>query len=117
MVIKPEIEKATKDAIKKLLTELWPDVWQIMVVPGGFGTGGVPDHVACVPVVITPEMVGKTYGMLVAVEAKKPKGEFRGLQRIQVANIVKAGGFGQITKGVAQVEILKQQLKDRFCLI
>lgn len=113
---KPELEKATKDDIKVLLTDLWPDVWQIMVVPGGFGTSGVPDHLACAPVVITPEMVGKTYGMFVGIEAKKPKGKFSGLQRIQVADIVRAGGFGQITKGVAQVSQLEEQLRNRFCL-
>ena len=90
---KPELEKATKSEIKALLTKLWPDVWQIMVVPGGFGTGGIPDHLACAPVVITPEMVGKTYGMFVSIEAKKPKGELRGLQRI--FDIVRSGKLGR----------------------
>lgn len=39
-------------------------------VSNGFGVHGIPDRVGCVPVVVTPDMVGKTVGIFVAVESK-----------------------------------------------
>ena len=47
-------------------------------VSNGFGVHGIPDRVGCVPVVVTPEMVGKTIGLFVAVESK---GEHRKTQK------------------------------------
>lgn len=87
-----------------------------MVVPTGYGIKGIPDHVACVPVVITPEMVGQTYGMFVAVEAKAPKKHASPTQIIQITKIIKAGGFCPVTKGVAELPQLEAALRRRFGL-
>lgn len=111
-----ELEKVVKAAIKSKILELWPDAWHLMVVPTGFGQGGVPDHIACVPVTVTPEMVGKTYGMFISDEAKTESGVVSKLQRVQIANIVKASGFVAVTKGVRQVPELEEKLRKRFCL-
>jgi ribosomal protein S19 len=45
--------------------------WFFMPVQTGMGVGGIHDFIACVPVVITPEMVGKRLGLFVSVEAKE----------------------------------------------
>ena len=111
-----QLEKDVKKKIKALILKLWPNAWHLMVVPGGFGTGGVPDHLAGVPIIITPEMVGKTYAMLVAVEAKAEGRPLRGLQRITIAKIIKIGGFAAVVKGVGEVAQLEKNLRRVFCL-
>lgn len=111
-------EDKTKKAITKVINELWPVNFQLMVVPGGFGKNGIPDHMACVPVIITPDMVGKSYGMFVAVEAKRPKpeGTTKGIQHVRIAEIIAADGFCQITYGPDQAVRLKDSLINRFSL-
>jgi hypothetical protein len=109
-------EAKVKAAIKAAIFKIWPQAWHLMVVPTGFGVGGVPDHLACVPVTITQEMVGKQYGMFIGVEAKTITGKLRGLQRIQIAKIVAADGFCTVTYGVDGVEDLETQLRKRFHL-
>lgn len=110
-----ELEKVVKLKIKKMILDLWPDAWHLMVVPTGFGQGGVPDHLACVPVEITPAMVGSTYGMLVGVEAKTKRGKPTALQLNQLAKITQAGGFAALTYGSEQVPELEQALRAKFC--
>ena len=109
-------EAKTKAAIKKAINELWPVNFQLMAVPAGFGTNGIPDHLACVPVKVTQEMVGKTYGMFIAVEAKTETGKTKGIQHVRIAEIIKADGFCQIVYGVDQTVSLKAKLEQRFCL-
>jgi len=113
----PEIEADAKKAIKAEILAIWPDAWHLMVVPNGFGQGGVPDHLAGVPVVITQEMVGQTYGMLVGVEAKRSGvKKARPLQYQQLAAITKASGFAAICSGTEGVPELSEKLRKRFCL-
>ena len=45
--------------------------WYYMPVQTGMGVGGIHDFIACLPVVITQEMVGKRVGLFVSVEAKE----------------------------------------------
>ena len=111
---KPELEKATKQGIKKLIHRIWPTAWQIMVVPTGFGVKGIPDHLACAPVVITQAMVGKTFGMFVGIEAKAPGKSPSPTQGIQLAKITCAGGFATFTAGTAQLDGLEQALRKRY---
>ena len=107
-------EDKTKKAITAVIDELWPVNFQLMVVPGGFGKNGIPDHMACVPVVITPDMVGKTYGMFIAAEAKTDVGTTKGIQHVRIAQITKSDGFCHIVYGPDQVITFKTALKDRF---
>jgi len=68
-VTKPKIlEAVVKKSVKSVLNE-WGayDCWP---VPRGFGARTV-DCLACVPMKITPGMVGKTVGLFVAIEAKR----------------------------------------------
>lgn len=57
------------------------------VVQNGLGIHGIPDRIACQPIVVSPEMVGKVIGLFVSVEAKRPgrRGEpDRGMSKHQV---------------------------------
>ncbi len=85
-----------------------------MVVPGGFGKAGIPDHIFCCPVTITPDMVGKTYGMFVAVEAKTETGKATGLQKVRIAEITKAAGLTAIVHGIEDLPKLGWQLYEVF---
>jgi hypothetical protein len=62
-------EPWVKEGIKKFLDSL--GAWHYMPVQSGLGVGGIPDHIACVPVTITPQMVGRTVGLFFAIEAKE----------------------------------------------
>jgi hypothetical protein len=114
---KAELEADAKKAIKAEIFEIWPDAWHLMVVPNGFGQGGIPDHLACAPVVITQEMVGQTCGMFISVEAKRD-GVWKAspLQYGQLAAITKAGGFAAICSGTKGVPELSAKLRKRFCV-
>lgn len=63
-------EGKVKDKVKRLLKER--GAYHYMPIQNGMGVVGIPDIIACVPVVITKDMVGSTIGAFVAVETKAP---------------------------------------------
>lgn len=85
-----ELEASVKADIRRLLAEL--KAWQYMPVQFGYGVKGVPDHIACVPLKITPSMVGRTLGIFVGVEAKRLGKEPDAHQWLQLNSIKDAGG-------------------------
>ena len=62
-------EGRVKEIVKRRLRGA---CWFYMPVQNGMGVTGIPDIIACVPVEITPDMVGKTFGMFLGVETKAP---------------------------------------------
>ena len=79
------------------------------------GEVGVSDLIACVPVVVTPEMVGKRIGVFAAIETKKindntakkrkeSQGKF--LERIRAL-----GGFATIARNTADVDAALKPLR------
>lgn len=88
------IERDVKDTIKELFDGL--RAWWFMYVPVGYGKSGVPDFIACVPVEITEDMVGKTFGMFVAPEAKFGTDKPSEMQAVQMRKIREAGGISFI---------------------
>jgi len=56
---------------------------------------GVPDILACVPVIITDDMVGKKVGVFVGAEIKNPngKGVTSSLQKRNIKQIQNSGGL------------------------
>ncbi len=62
-------EPWVKDGIKSALAK-W-NAWWFMPVQTGMGEGGIHDFLACVPMVITQDMVGKKIGVFVSIEAKE----------------------------------------------
>lgn len=84
-----------------------------MPVQTGYGESGIPDFIGCVPTLITPDMVGKTVGLFVAVETKKPgrrNEKDRGCtvnQRDNLIGIVAAGGIGIVCDSQEDMERIK----------
>lgn len=88
----------TPEGRVKQLIKAWMErlgMWSFQPVSNGMGAHGIPDRIGCLPLTVTPEMVGKTIGVFVAVEAKAPgkKHNTSPLQRAQIAAISKAHGF------------------------
>lgn len=92
-------EKKVKDAIKRKMQKLFPRLWGYMPVQTGFGQHGIPDHLFCVPMTVTPDMVGKEIGVFVAIEAKTETGKLSKYQEIQIRQIAEAGGFVDVVYG------------------
>lgn len=111
------LEEEVKAAIKEAVTELWPTHWHLMVVPHGYGGVGTFDHIIAAPIKITPEMVGKTYGMFVGIEAKRrdePLSKWKKMQRLNAAEIVRVGGFAAVVFGSEQIPQLIKNIKRYF---
>lgn len=79
----------TEAHVKELVREWFKarGGWRFSPVQTGMGEHGIPDSVGGVPILVTPEMVGRTICISVTVEAKKPgrRGEKdRGMSKHQV---------------------------------
>lgn len=97
--------KVVKSTLKKMGS------WQFMPVSSGMGKHGIPDHVACVPITITPEMVGKRVGIFVAIESKRPTkcNDWTPQQGTQMQQIDEAGGItGVVCNEFSMIHIVKR---------
>lgn len=94
----PKLERDVKAEIKHLL-EVDLAAWHYMPVPNGYGKKGVPDHVACVPLKVTSDMVGATLGVFVGVEAKQLGKDANTHQAYQLDAIRRARGLAFVVKG------------------
>lgn len=115
MASKKPQENETKKEVKKMLGGLSDDVYQIMPF-SGYGTKGIPDHIASVPVTITQDMVGETFGMFVGIESKKPHGELHGLQPLNIAQIIASSGFAQVADSKEDADRVEKLIRKRFRL-
>ena len=109
-------EGKVKAKIKSWLYATFPDVFTFMPVSNGMGTHGIPDHIACVPVTVTPEMVGTTLGVFVGIEAKTVIGKLSKHQERRISDILDAGGIVEVVYGTDEgfdrmCESLTRQLK------
>lgn len=108
----------TENDVKKLVKKVFDDAlaWSYAPIQTGMGVHGIPDRVGCVPVRITPEMVGSVVGLFVAVEAKRPgrRGEKNagatGQQINQLRDIIDAGGIAMLVDGEADAAVLREAL-------
>lgn len=89
-------EKETKKKIRAWLEGR--RAWVYMPVSMGYGAHGIPDFISVIPTVITPEMVGMTLGLGVAIEAKAPgKRENTSLlQKLQLYALHDAGAIAAV---------------------
>lgn len=62
----------TEKKVKEIVHEWYKANYGFSWAPvsNGMGVHGIPDRVGCVPIVVTPDMVGKKIGLFVAVESK-----------------------------------------------
>lgn len=99
------LEGATKKAVKATIAKLSPHAWGFMPTQGMMGAHGIPDHIHCVPITITKEMVGRQIGLFVAIEAKsaaaakEADGGVSDLQGIAIKAIRAAGGVAEVVYG------------------
>ena len=108
----------TENDVKKLVKKVFDDAlaWSYAPIQTGMGVHGIPDRVGCVPVRITPEMVGSVVGLFVAVEAKRPgrRGEKNagatGQQVDQLRGIIDAGGIAVLVDSEADAALLRGEL-------
>ncbi len=69
--------------------------WSAKVIQAS--DSGCPDILACVPVEVTPDMVGKKIGVFVAPEVKKKEGlEGSELQELRIEEINNAKGIAGV---------------------
>lgn len=101
----------TENDVKKLVKKVFDDAlaWSFAPIQTGMGAHGIPDRVGCVPVTITQDMIGQTFGLFVAVEAKRPgrRGEKNagatGQQVEQLRGIIAAGGIAALVDGPVDI--------------
>lgn len=105
-------EDWVKDETKKLFAEEAPEAWYYMPVQRLEGQHGVPDFVACVPVTITPDMVGKKLALFVGVETKADDTPTRPAQKLCHKALKKARGIVWIIRGEKGIEELRARLRD-----
>jgi hypothetical protein len=77
--------------------------WNFKPLMAGYGKAGVPDIIACVPLVITQDMVGMRVGTFVGIEVKREGKQPTELQKARMLEIVAAGGVA--TAGTANAVI------------
>jgi hypothetical protein len=81
--------------------------WWFTPVSNGMGKHGIPDFVGCKPVVVTPQMVGKTIGVFYGIEAKAPGGRVSVHQVDRITEINATGGIAFVAYGTNQLPVLE----------
>lgn len=115
------IKVTTENHVKDKIVSPWyakQRAWSYAPIQNGLGVHGIHDRVGCVPIVVTPEMVGKTIGLFVSIEAKKPgrRGEpDRGMSKAQKNNLIgirEAGGLSICCDSFEDLTELDGQLSN-----
>lgn len=108
----------TENHVKALVKE-WFEArkgWSYAPIQNGLGEHGIPDRVGCVPVTVTPEMVGKRIGLFVAVESKAPgrrneKDEGMTKNQLEKQRAIRdTGGLAIRCDGIADLDALAREI-------
>lgn len=96
--MKPEadVKKQIKEVLERYTT------LQFMHVPTGYGVKGIHDHIACVPLEIKPEHVGKKLGVFVSIEAKREGKTMSTLQEDFFTDVKDMCGFVMCVDGTRE---------------
>lgn len=106
-------EGRVKNKVKSLLKER--GCFWYMPIQNGMGVVGIPDIIACVPVTITPDMVGHTIGAFAAVETKAP-GKVKNTtanQKKNLRDIFAANGMAVVADKAEIVETYLNYLTEK----
>lgn len=101
-------EGKVKAEVKKVLAK--HGVWSFMVVPSGYAMVGFPDFVACVPLKITKDMVGKTIGVFAGIETKAP-GKIKHTTENQRRNLRGIGEHGGLAIVADRADLVEAPLE------
>jgi len=109
-------EGRVKDRIKKWIKQEYPDAWHFLPVSRGYGIHVIPDFICCMPIKITPAMVGMTIGAFVGIEAKTATGVVSKHQSQRLQEILNASGEAIVVRGPTsivdeQLDALKRKLR------
>jgi hypothetical protein len=111
-------EPKNEDDVKALVKEWFKNLagWSYAPVQNGLGVHGIHDRVGCIPIIVTPEMVGRRIGLFVSIEAKAPgrrNEPRRGMSAHQQNNmeeILDAAGLSICCDGVEDLNCLSADL-------
>lgn len=112
----PVTEAHVKDMVRQ-----WYDAHgahHYAIVQSGLGVHGLHDRVGTIPIVVTQAMVGKTIGLTVTVESKRPgrrNEPDRGMSKHQVLfweGVTGAGGLSICCDGVEDLARLESQIAE-----
>ena len=105
-------EGKVKQAVRRVLAK--HDCYWFFPMQNGLGRVGIPDIIACLPVIITDEMVGKEIGMFVGIETKAPGKLARVTenQKKELNAIAEHGGIAILTDNA---ETVKEVLDSWTC--
>jgi hypothetical protein len=98
------LEGKVKDAVRSVLKQ-WGayQYWPVKATPIGAKT---VDCLACIPVKITKDMVGKTLGAFVAIETKRTKiGKPTGAQGEVLKQVKATGGGAALIHTTSDIDI------------
>ena len=113
--------KLTTQNHVKALVRNWceaKEAFHFAVVQNGLGTHGIHDRIACLPLTVTPEMVGKKIGLFVSIEAKRPGRRAEkdsGMSKHQVLfmeNVLRAGGLSIVCDGLEDLSWIDDRLRN-----
>ena len=107
-------EGRVKENIKKWMKKVFPTAFGYMPVPTGYGEKGIPDHVYCIPVTVTEDMVGETFGLFVGIEAKTARGKVSPAQATKALEIREAHGIIRMVWGSDDIDEALSDLEFRF---
>jgi hypothetical protein len=98
-------ESKVKKVVKQRLKAR--GIWYYAPVQMGMGVVGIPDFICCMPVLITSDMVGKTFGKFLAVETKAP-GKLEQLTPNQAARLEEIRSAGGAVLVIDDADLLNQ---------
>ena len=106
-------EGRVKNNIKKWMKSVFPKAFSFMPRQSGYGQNGIPDHIYCIPVKITRQMIGQTVGLFVGIEAKTapPRGKQTALQASAQIDIEAASGKYLMPMGSDDIEEKLKELR------
>lgn len=116
-----ELKIETENHVKDKIVKPWFDTqgaWSYAPIQNGLGQHGIHDRVACLPLIVTQEMVGKKIGLFVSIEAKAPgrRGEKRrGMTQHQDdmrRDVLERGGVSICCDSFEDLYELEGQLSD-----
>lgn len=116
-----ELKIKTENHVKDKIVKPWYDAqkaWHYAPIQNGLGVQGIHDRIGCVPVIVTPEMVGKRIGLFVSVECKAPgrRGQKdRGMSAHQIKHLFairEAGGIAICCDGYEDLADLEGILSN-----
>lgn len=97
-----------ESSVQRAIQTFWRKTmkgWVFKVHGNEFTGSGIPDLVGCIPMKITADMVGKTVGIFVALEAKRDHNEDASIIQLQTIEEIKSSkGYAEVVHTVSEAK-------------